>query len=194
VVSGQARVSLVSKGTAALSCELCRSGANAAIATVVIQHTRGGTVQFAACELCVQALRRLAAATGGHAVFALGEGIPVPASRPPGAGRPLSQPVRVRQFVEHVRDPVDGTTYVARVYGRQRSDGQWEGWIEFVAVGAAVVLRTEMETTQSNLEGVAYWALGLEPRYLEGAFERARKEAPVARSNARAKVQSRRRV
>ncbi len=86
----------------------------------------------------------------------------------------------VLEFAERVRDPVDGATYVARVYGRARADGTWEGWIEFVAVGAAVALRTEQETTQSSREGVAYWASGLEPTYLEGAFARARRDAPVA--------------
>jgi hypothetical protein len=41
-----------------------------------------------------------------------------------------------------------------------RSDGPWEGWIEFVAVGSGVALRTDQETAQSNREGVAYWASG----------------------------------
>jgi hypothetical protein len=93
--------------------------------------------------------------------------------------RPTSLPVLVLEFAEHVRDPVDGTAYVARVYGRARADSTWEGWIEFVAVGAAVVHRTDQETTQSNLEGVAYWASGLGPAYLGGAFVRARKDSPV---------------
>ena len=69
--------------------------------------------------------------------------------------------------------------YVARVYSRPRADGTWEGWIEFVAIGAAVVLRTDQETTQSNREDVAYWASGLEPTYIEGAFARARRDTPV---------------
>ena len=37
----------------------------------------------------------------------------------------------------------------------------------------APVLRTERETTQPNRGAVAYWADGLEPIYLEGAFNRA---------------------
>jgi hypothetical protein len=85
----------------------------------------------------------------------------------------------VLEFTDRLRDPLVGTTYLARVYGRARADGTWEGWIEFVAVGAAVVLRTDQETTQSSLEGVAYWASGLEPTYLEGAFARARKHHPA---------------
>ena len=183
MMSDQARVSLVAQRTAALSCELCTAETKIPNAAVVIRHPRGGVVQLAACDWCVQALRRLAAATGGHAVFALAEGgIPAPASRRtvPSGARPASPPVMMLEFAEHVRDAVDGTTYVARVYGRARADGTWEGWIEFVAVGAAVVLRTEQETTQSNRESVAYWASGLEPAYLEGAFARARKASPVA--------------
>jgi hypothetical protein len=100
----------------------------------------------------------------------------VASRRPPVDGqcqagaRPASLPALVLEISEPVRDLVDGTTYVARVVGRARADGTWEGWIEFVAVGAAVVLRTDQETTQSNLarDGVAYWASGLEPAYLEG--------------------------
>jgi hypothetical protein len=182
MIADQARVWLVSQGTGALNCELCTSETNAPIATVVVRHPRGGVVQLAACDWCVQALRRLAAATGGHAVFALAEGgIPAPASgrTVPTGARPASPPVLILEFSEHVRDPVDGTMYVARVFGRARLDGTWEGWIEFVAVGAAVVLRTDQETTQSNREGIAYWASGLEPTYLEGAFARARKDGPV---------------
>jgi hypothetical protein len=182
MMSEQARVSLVAQGTGTLICELCTAETNTPKATVVVQHPRGGVVQHAACDWCVQALRRLAAASGGHAVFALAEGgIPAPAGRRkvPSGARPASPPVLVLEFAEHVRDPVDGTTYVARAYGRARADGTWEGWIEFVAVGAALVLRTDQETTQSNREDVAYWASGLGPAYLEGAFARARKDSPV---------------
>ncbi len=183
MIGDQARVTLVANGTGALACELCTAEANVPNATLMVHHPRGGIVQLAVCDWCVQALRRLAAATGAHAVFALAEGgIPAPASRRASArrARPVSPPVVVLEFAERVRDPVDGATYVARVYGRARADGTWEGWIEFVAVGAAVALRTEQETTQSSREGVAYWASGLEPTYLEGAFARARRDAPVA--------------
>ena len=179
----QARVSLMAQGTGAVACELCTAEANVPNATVVVHHPRGGAVQLAACDWCVQALRRLAAATGGHAVFALAEGgSPAPASlRPtPRGARPAGPPVQILEFAEHLRDPVDGATYVARVCGRPRADGTWEGWLEFVAIGAAVVLRTEQETTQSNRQGVAYWASGLEPSYLEGAFARARRDTPAA--------------
>jgi hypothetical protein len=183
MITDQARVSLVAQGTGALTCELCTAEANAPNATVVIHHPRGGVVQLAACDWCIQALRRIAAATGGHAAFALAEGgIPAAVSRRAivSGARPAGPPVFILEFAEHWRDSADGTSYVARVYGQARVDGTWEGWLEFVAVGAAVVLRTEQETTQSNRQGVAYWASGLEPSYLAGAFARARKESVVA--------------
>jgi hypothetical protein len=124
----------VAQGTGALSCELCTSETNTPNATVVVRHPRGGIVQFAACDWCVTALRRLTAATGGHAVFALAEGgIPAPASRPrvPSGARPVSPPVLVLEF-------------------------------------------------QSNREGVAYWATGLEPAYLESAVARAHRVKATA--------------
>ena len=179
MMSDQARVSLLSQPMDATACELCMAEGIVSNAAVVVRHPRGGIVQLAACDWCVQALRRLAAATGGHAAFALAEGgIPAPIGRRviPSGARPASPPVMVHEFAEPMRDPADGATYVVRAYGQARADGTWEGWIEFVAVGAAVVLRTDQETTQSNREGVAYWASGLEPAYLEGAFARVRRD------------------
>jgi hypothetical protein len=61
---------------------------------------------------------------------------------------------------------------LARVYADEQRDGTWHGRIEFrSAEGAAVT--TDRETTQSNRAGVAYWAEGLEPVFLEGALNRA---------------------
>jgi hypothetical protein len=67
------------------------------------------------------------------------------------------------------------SAHVVRVYGQPRTDGTWAGWLEFVAVGAPIVLRTGTETTQSDRAALVYWAGGLEPTYLEGAFARARR-------------------
>ncbi|HEX2642493.1 MAG TPA: hypothetical protein VHU81_05850 [Thermoanaerobaculia bacterium] len=68
----------------------------------------------------------------------------------------------------------DGTLYLARTYGKEREDGTWEGWLEFSPVdGAGPALRTGRETSQPNRDAVVYWASGLEPVYLEGAFARA---------------------
>src|SRR5205814_6429032 len=53
---------------------------------------------------------------------------------------------------------------------------------EFVAAdGRGPVLRTDRETTQPNRAAIAYWASGLEPVYLEGAFDRARRRDPFSR-------------
>lgn len=67
----------------------------------------------------------------------------------------------------------DGTTYLVRTYGDERSDGTWIGWIEFHPTDPMAVLKTEQETSQPNLMDLEYWATGLEPVYFEGAFKRA---------------------
>jgi hypothetical protein len=73
----------------------------------------------------------------------------------------------------------DGTTYIVRIYGRERPDGTWEGWLEFHPTeNHKSVLRTEQETSQPNRTAVEYWASGLEPIYLEGAFARAQGRLP----------------
>jgi hypothetical protein len=51
----------------------------------------------------------------------------------------------------------------------------WEGWLEFLpATGQQPPLETGAETVQNSAAQLDYWAAGLEPTYLEGAFERAR--------------------
>ena len=68
--------------------------------------------------------------------------------------------------------------YAPQTFGEQRPDGTWEGWIEFHPLTpAGTLVLTDRETTQPNLEALAYWASGLEPIYFEGAYERA---APVS--------------
>ena len=42
------------------------------------------------------------------------------------------------------------------------------------------VLSTGRETSQSHLEGLTYWATGLEPVYLDGALARAIEKTPRA--------------
>jgi hypothetical protein len=66
-----------------------------------------------------------------------------------------------------------GTEYEARVYGLARSDGTWQGWLEFFPMDGGPVLRTGQETSQANRDAVEYWAGGLEPVYLDGALARA---------------------
>jgi hypothetical protein len=77
-----------------------------------------------------------------------------------------------------------GETYRAYVHGRERMDGTWEGWLEFVPTrGALPAIRTPRETTQPTRDALVYWASGLEPVYFEGALARARpvgSHAPIS--------------
>ena len=63
--------------------------------------------------------------------------------------------------------------YAVHVCGEQRPDGTWLGWIEFHPTGLKPTLLTNQETSQPNLAALEYWADGLQPVYLEGAFARA---------------------
>ena len=67
---------------------------------------------------------------------------------------------------------LNGNPYSAQVTGR-RAGHVWEGWIEFAALDGSDVRRSPRETTQPDREALAYWATGLSPTYLEGAFRRA---------------------
>lgn len=79
----------------------------------------------------------------------------------------------IRQHTERVRDTL-GNVYDVFIYGEPRLDGSWEGWIEFVPTDPALASRrTDRETTQPDVSALEYWATGLEPLYLTGAFERA---------------------
>jgi len=66
----------------------------------------------------------------------------------------------------------EGLVYIAQACGRERDDGMWEGWLEFVPHDGSEVLRSQRETTQPNLTDLEYWATGLTPVYLQGALER----------------------
>src|SRR5215203_5019760 len=70
--------------------------------------------------------------------------------------------------------------YRARVYGQAMEDGMWGGWIVFFPVGGGRVIATDRETTQSNLDQLAYWASGLTHTYLHGALDRALTLQPEA--------------
>ena len=63
--------------------------------------------------------------------------------------------------------------YRALSIGRIRSDGMWEGWIEFVDLAEDERLKTGIETMQSNERAFRYWAAGVGAAYLEGALGRA---------------------
>jgi hypothetical protein len=77
---------------------------------------------------------------------------------------------------EHITNLVDaaGTRYDrALVYAAPEPGGTWRGFLEFVSADGEQVVRTGDETTQVTRRDVADWAAGLEPVYIEGAFERA---------------------
>jgi hypothetical protein len=79
----------------------------------------------------------------------------------------------------------DGTEYEARVYGAARADGTWAGWLEFHALrGSSSVLRTGQETSQPSRRALDYWAGGLEPVYIDGAFGRATRDRKSADTSA----------
>jgi len=79
----------------------------------------------------------------------------------------------LQEYTTVVASP-DGTNYLVRSYGDERSDGTWIGWIEFHPTDLSrPVLKTNQETSQPNQMDVEYWATGLTPVYLEGALDRA---------------------
>ena len=70
---------------------------------------------------------------------------------------------------------VGDTTYIVRICGEERLDGTWVGWLEFHSADAKkTAMLTEQETSQPNRTALEYWADGLEPVYIEGAFARAK--------------------
>jgi hypothetical protein len=82
----------------------------------------------------------------------------------------------------------NGRTYVAQACGRERDDATWEGWLEFVPDDGSDILYSDRETTQPNYVDLEYWATGLTPVYLEGAFARARSNEVVTVPTARTPV------
>jgi len=61
-----------------------------------------------------------------------------------------------------------------RIEGEERRDGTWGGRLAFV--DKKNVRRTGQETSQPNRKALEYWATGLEPVYLDGAFERSEED------------------
>jgi hypothetical protein len=89
--------------------------------------------------------------------------------------------VLLRTFDERIDDP-SGSRYRPRVCGRERDDGSWEGWLEFVPEDGTPVLRSERETTQPNRTDVEYWASGLSQVDAEGALARTLEPARPVRA------------
>jgi len=81
------------------------------------------------------------------------------------------EPRLVHQFAEEVL--AEGHEYVVRAYASERTNGMWGAWLVFTDPLTSEMRSTGVETMQSKLADVVYWATGLEPTYLEGAFARA---------------------
>ena len=161
-------------------CELCSVGPETLHSSVLVGRASGAGVQLMACERCTAAVRRIIAVAGGATptgpaqvvVGTLGHEVP---AGPGAEGAPpdlVGAPTLVHQFMNSIRGE-DGALYAVHVYGQARADGTWIGWLSFVSPAGKVVRRTGRETTQSSQDQVAYWATGLQPSYLEGAFHRA---------------------
>ena len=66
-------------------------------------------------------------------------------------------------------------TFHARVMARERNDGSWEGWLEFVpSDDDSCRYTTSIETRQHDRATLERWASGLTAVYAEGALARAR--------------------
>ncbi len=87
--------------------------------------------------------------------------------------------VDVLEIDRVVSDP-RGNVYEARILGRARDDGMWDGHVEFRGDDGTVTIGAR-ETTQPDLDGLMYWAAGLSGVWLEGALARALDEGSVRR-------------
>src|SRR5881392_3010136 len=98
----------------------------------------------------------------------------------PSFGPPELHAMPDKTVTDEYADLLEGLVakrYRASAIGRVRSDGMWEGWIEFVDLAEDERLKTGIETMQSNERAFRYWAAGVGPAYLEGAFTRASRAA-----------------
>ena len=159
------------------ACELCARPDCDLNAAVQVGQGTGATALFRVCAYCDRAVRRLAAASSG-AVYFVGttggaRGAVVAPTAAPSPETPATLPA---ELIHTFAEPLvigNRATYRARVVGAERSDGTWIAWIEFVDLATGSIRRTDRETSQPNRAAVAYWASGLQPTYLEGAFQRA---------------------
>jgi hypothetical protein len=160
-------------------CELCARDNVLLDSSVTVQHLRGGTLQFVACETCTRAMHRIAAAIGSEGQVAgtiMHELSEAPMEKPVSGSHPRPSVLSTELFLE-VEDCImahDGRQYRARVYGGPKTDGMWSAWVEFVAVGTEEARRTGQETTQGSRADLVHWASSLGPAFFEGAFARAR--------------------
>jgi hypothetical protein len=78
-------------------------------------------------------------------------------------------------------------TFRARAMARERGDGIWEGWLEFVPdeTGGPVGCTTPIETRQHDRATMERWASGLTRVYAEGALLRARRHPDAIHTSER---------
>jgi hypothetical protein len=82
----------------------------------------------------------------------------------------------------------DRRLYTAHACGRQREDGAWDAWLEFVALDGSRVVSTERETIQPGLAELVDWAAETRLAYLRDALERALTSGALDRSVTRPAV------
>lgn len=78
--------------------------------------------------------------------------------------------IQVHRF--HAGFVGEGRHWTVYALGGRRDDDRWIGWLEFVDASGET-RATGRETTQTSFDALVYWATGIEPTYLEGAFTRA---------------------
>ena len=77
--------------------------------------------------------------------------------------------------------------YQPSIVAAVAADGHWNAWIEFVDRNSGEVLRTGIETHQTNEVDLHHWASVLSDVYLRGAIDRAtlsRDETAIHRRSA----------
>jgi hypothetical protein len=84
---------------------------------------------------------------------------------------PMTELVHQRDL--ELRDRQGRAYSQALVYAQRQPSGRWGAWVEFVSARGETLLRTELETSQSSLPAVVYWAAGLPKAFFESALDRA---------------------
>jgi hypothetical protein len=169
-------LSLVPAAPQLARCELCGTEARVLENVALFHRSAGEVVHRPSCDDCARALRRVEAAAGGLARFALGAR--VVSLVPPALLEVGMKPIRwefVGQLPEMV-EATSGTRYMVEVYGGPRVNGRWVGWLVFRPLGGTPTtpwLRTGWETTQADRADLVHWAGTLGATYIQGAFGRA---------------------
>jgi len=181
------------------SCDLCARPPGELPAVVHVQQTGGAATFLRACAYCARALRRLGAVSRGLIRLADGDSGPQTVGPEIGLTDAL---LRSAELIYDYAEPfvtggvakphggvtaqgrvrrshAAGVAYRVRAMGAERYDGTWVGWLEFADPATGRVRRTDRETTQPNRAAVAYWASGVQPTYLRGAFDRCREALAV---------------